>query len=330
MSEPVPLVEVTRGPFVESRHFGHAVVARAGGEIVNAWGDPAKIVLPRSSAKMIQALPLLESGAGAGLSQERLALACASHSGEQRHVDKVSTWLHELGLDEHALCCGPQASRDDALRDDMIRRGVEPSRVHNNCSGKHAGFLMLAKHIGASLDYVDPENPVQKAVKSAFEEVCGERSPGFGIDGCSAPNFAASLAGIARAMAAFATAGTGGGARETAMVSLREAMMAHPELVSGKGRACAALMSAAKGQAAVKTGAEGLFVAILPGLGFGVAIKIEDGATRASEAAMAALLIRLGVVEAEDPRVAAFLAPRIENWDGLHVGDVRACRTLFD
>lgn len=330
MSEPVPLVEVTRGPFVESRHFGHAVVARASGEIVTAWGDPAKIVLPRSSAKMIQALPLLESGAGAGLSQERLALACASHSGEQRHVDKVSAWLNDLGLDEHALCCGPQASRDEALRDEMIRRGVEPSRLHNNCSGKHAGFLMLAKHLHASLDYVDPENPVQKAVKSAFEEVCGEESPGFGIDGCSAPNFAASLAGIARAMAAFAVAETGSSARETAMVALREAMMAYPELVSGKGRACAALMSAAKGQAVVKTGAEGFFVAILPGPGLGVALKIEDGATRASEAVMAALLVRLGVVGAEDQRVAAFLAPRIENWDGLHVGGVRACGTLFD
>ncbi len=330
MSEPVTLVEVTRGPFVESRHFGHAVIVRSDGEIVEAWGDPTKIVLPRSSAKMIQALPLLESGAGAHLSQEQLALACASHSGEQRHVDKVSAWLTELGLDEHALCCGPQASRDDALREDMIRRGLEPSRIHNNCSGKHAGFLTLAKHLGASLDYVDPDNPVQKAVRRAFEETCGEVSPGFGIDGCSAPNFASSLTGIARAMARFAAAGKGSSARDKAMVSLREAMIAHPELVSGKGRCCAALMDAAKGQAAVKTGAEGFFVAILPGLGLGVALKIEDGATRASEAAMAAILVRLGVVEADAPSVKAFLAPRIENWDGLHVGDVHACRTLLD
>ncbi len=330
MSEPVTLVEVTRGPFVESRHFGHAVIVRSDGEIVEAWGDPTRIVLPRSSAKMIQALPLMESGAGAHLSQEQLALACASHSGEQRHVDKVSDWLTELGLDEHALCCGPQVSRDDALREDMIRRRLEPSRIHNNCSGKHAGFLTLAKHLGASLDYVDLDNPVQKAVRRAFEETCGEESPAFGIDGCSAPSFAASLTGIARAMAGFAAAGKGHSARDKAMVSLREAMIAHPELVSGKGRCCAALMYAAKGQAAVKTGAEGFFVAILPGLGLGVALKIEDGATRASEAAMAAILVRLGVVEAENPSVEAFLAPRIENWDGLHVGDVRACRTLLD
>lgn len=330
MSQPPPLVETTRGPIVESRHFGHVVVARANGEIVEAWGDPSKIVLPRSSAKMMQALPLLESGAGARLSSEQLALACASHSGEQRHVDKVNSWLADLGLDEHALCCGPQASRDEALRDDMIRRGEPPTRVHNNCSGKHAGFLTLVRHIGATLDYVDPANPVQLAVKSAFEELCEESSPGYGIDGCSAPNFAASLSGIAVAMAKFAVAHGDGSARGRAMTALRDAMIAHPELVSGKGRACAALMAAAAGKAAVKTGAEGFFVAILPEQGLGVALKIEDGATRASEAAMAAILVRLGVVSAEDPRVGAFLTPKVENWDGLHVGDVRPCETLLD
>lgn len=330
MTSAVPLVETTRGPFVESRHFGHAVIARANGDIVEAWGDPAKIVLPRSSAKMLQALPLLESGAGAHLSSEQLALACASHSGERRHVDQVNTWLAEIGLDETALKCGPQASRDNALRDEMIRLGVLPDRVFNNCSGKHAGFLTLAQHLNASLDYVDPENPVQKAVRAAFEETCGEDSPGHGIDGCSAPNFAASLAGVARAMATFAKAGSGYGMRDRAMTTLREAMIAHPELVSGKGRSCAAFMQAAKGQAAVKTGAEGFFVAILPTLGMGVALKIEDGATRASEAAMAAILVRLGVVEPTDPRIARFLVPPILNWDGLNVGAIRATSALLN
>ncbi|MEM7752535.1 MAG: asparaginase [Pseudomonadota bacterium] len=328
MTAAVPLVETTRGPFVESQHFGHAVIARANGEIVEAWGDPAKTVLPRSSAKMLQALPLLESGAGAHLSTEQLALACASHSGEQRHVDHVSEWLGALGLGEGALKCGPQASRDAALKHQMIRQSVAPNRVFNNCSGKHAGFLTLARHLGASLDYVDPHNPVQMTVRAAFEETCSEDSPGFGIDGCSAPNFAASLAGIARAMAVFASVGTGSGARDTAMVALRQAMIAHPELVSGKGRSCAGLMQAARGAAAVKTGAEGFFVAILPTLGMGAALKIEDGATRASEAAMAAILVRLGVVAATDPRVARFLAPPILNWDGLSVGAIRATSAL--
>ena len=173
------------------------------GEIVETWGDPERTVLPRSSAKMLQALPLLESGAGAGLTAEQLALACASHSGERRHVDRVERWLADLGLDDAALCCGPQSSRDRALRHEMIRDGVPVTRSFNNCSGKHAGFLTLAKHLGTGLDYVDPDNPVQIAVRAAFEDMCGEDSPGFGIDGCSAPNFAASLKGIARAMARF-------------------------------------------------------------------------------------------------------------------------------
>lgn len=330
MPSAVPLVETTRGPILESRHFGHAVIARSNGEIVEAWGDPDKIVLPRSSAKMLQALPLLESGAGSHLTSEQLALACASHCGEQRHVDHVSAWLADLHLDEAALKCGPQASRDDALAEAMIRQGTAPSRLHNNCSGKHAGFLTLSKHLGATLDYVDPEHPVQKAVRAAFEETCDEESAGFGIDGCSAPNFAASLRGIARAMAVFASAGGAATARDSAMVKLRDAMMTYPELVSGKGQACAAFMAAAKGAAAVKTGAEGFYVAVLPKQGLGVALKIEDGATRASEAAMAALLVRLGLVEAKDPEIARFLAPRIRNWDGLDVGGVRVTRTLLD
>lgn len=329
MPEAPVLVEITRGPFVESRHRGHIAVASASGEIVEGWGDPAKVVLPRSSAKMLQALPLVESGAGAGLSGERLALACASHSGETRHVEKVGDWLGDLGLDEDALLCGPQASRDEALRHAMIRDGEAPTRIHNNCSGKHTGFLMLAKHLGAGPDYVDPDHPVQRAVRAAFEEMCGEESAGFGVDGCSAPNFAASLGGIARAMARYATLGGGSGARDKAARALREAMIAYPELVSGRGRACAELMQAAKGEAAIKTGAEGFFVAILPGLGLGVALKIEDGATRASEVAMAAVLVRLGVLDRDDPVVARYLKRPILNWDGLHVGEERPVAELL-
>ncbi len=329
MNKPVTFVETTRGPFVESRHCGHAVVARANGEIVEAWGDPSKIVLPRSSAKMLQALPLMESGAGSRLSTEQLALACASHSGEVRHVEKVASWLADLGLSEDALCCGPQPSRDEALREEMIREGRMAGRLYNNCSGKHAGFLTLARHLGASLDYVDPDHPIQRSVRTAFEESCGEESPGFGVDGCSAPNFAASLSGIAVAMARFASAGNGSGVRDSAMARLRDAMIAFPELVSGKGRSCAAFMEAANGAAAVKTGAEGFFVAILPQQQLGIALKIDDGATRASEAAMAALLVRYGVVEAADPRVAVFLAPSIRNWDGLEVGTIRAAPALL-
>lgn len=329
MSPAVPMVEITRGPFVESMHRGHAVIARANGEIVESWGDPAKIVLPRSSVKMVQALPLVESGAASNLTSEQLALACASHSGEMRHVERVGRWLAEMGLDEHALCCGPQSSRDRELRHRMIRYGQPVTRLFNNCSGKHAGFLTLARHLDASLDYVDPGHPVQRAVRSAFEEMCGEESPGFGIDGCSAPNFAASLSGIATAMARFASTGSGGSARDKATVALRGAMMKHPELVAGNGRACTELMQAGKGRFAAKTGAEGFFIAIMPDIEMGLALKIEDGATRAAEVATAAILTRLGVLDPNHSVVARYLKRPITNWDGLHVGYERPVPSLM-
>ena len=324
MTDAVALVEVHRGPILESLHLGHAVVASADGGIVEAWGNPDKIILPRSSAKMLQALPLLESGAGSDLGDEQLALACASHAGEMRHVEKVAGWLSDLGLDENALACGPQASRNRDLRDVMIREEREPGRLFNNCSGKHAGFLAVARHLCASLDYVDPAHSVQVAVKDAFEDMCGETSPGHGIDGCSAPNYATSLAGLARAMARFAAAGDGG-VRDKAAARLRDAMIAHPELVSGKGKCCAELMQSTTEPVAVKTGAEGVYVAILPKRKLGVALKISDGATRASQVAVAAILARLGVLDPDHPRITR----PIRNWDGIVTGQLRPAPGLL-
>jgi L-asparaginase II len=323
MPDATVLAEVFRGPLLESVHLGHAVIARPDGSIVESWGDPDHVTYPRSSAKMIQALPLMESGAGTHLTSEQLALACASHSGERRHVEKVARWLADLGLDEHALCCGPQESRDEELARAMIRHGEPVTRLFNNCSGKHAGFLTLTKALGAGPDYVDPDHPVQTRVKAAFEEVTGLDSPCHGIDGCSAPNFATTIRGLARAMAQFAEA-TGG-----AKAVLRDAMIAHPELVSGRGRACAALMQAAREPVAIKTGAEGVFIGILPKQHLGIALKVGDGATRASEAAIAALLVRLGAADAANPTVARYLDMPLSNWDGLVVGAVRPSPELL-
>jgi L-asparaginase II len=181
---------------------------------------------------------------------------------------------------------------------------------------------MLSRHLRAGPEYVEPDHPVQRAVRAAFEEVTGEASPGYGIDGCSAPNFATSLTGLARAMAAFAAAGTGD-ARGRAMRRLTDAMMAHPEMVAGEGRACTILMRAMAGRAAVKTGAEGVFVAILPGLRLGLALKIADGAARAAEAAVAALLVRLGVLDAGDPAARRYIGAPIRNWRGIETGALR-------
>ncbi|XAY79224.1 asparaginase [Sagittula stellata E-37] len=325
------MVEVWRGPLAESLHAGHAVICDGNGEIVEAWGDPEAVILPRSSAKMIQALPLVASGAADAfsLSTERLALSCASHEGAPVHNAAVREWLADIGRSESDLICGPQPSRDKALKLGMIRDHEEPGRVLNNCSGKHTGFLTLTRHLGAGADYCDPDHPVQRACRSAFEEVTGLESPGFGIDGCSAPNFATTMSGMARAMAFYATAGQRGDLLSRSAVRLVEAMIAHPLLVAGEGRACTLLMQAANEPVAIKTGAEGYFIAILPERGLGISLKIADGATRASECAMAAILVRLGVLEAEHPDVKHFLNPEIRNWDGRVTGSVRPAPGVF-
>lgn len=331
MSNAAPIAEVWRGSFLESHHSGHVVICDATGDIVSAWGNPDAVVLPRSSSKMIQALPLLLSGAAQahGLGSEQLALACASHSGARLHVDTVRAWIAELQLTDDDFRCGPQASRDSELKLEMIRAYEQPCRVHNNCSGKHAGFLTVTKHLGAGPDYVDPDHPVQKACLDAFETVTGMPSPGFGLDGCSAPNFATTMHGMARAMAWFASAGSRSDRMSQAAAELTSAMIAHPHLVAGEGRACTRLMRAALEPVALKTGAEGYFIAILPRRGLGVAVKAADGATRAAECAIAAVLVRLGVLDPANPEVSAFLTPVVTNWDRLEVGRITPAQELL-
>jgi len=210
------LAEVWRGGMLESVHRGTAVVAAASGELVAAWGAPGRVVLPRSAAKMIQALPLVESGAAeaAGLGAEQLALACASHQGAAMHTERAARWLEALGRTERDLRCGAHLPGDPQARLELEMRGLPPTQLHNNCSGKHCGFLTLARRLGGGPEYVEPDHPVQRAVREATEAVSGEGVAGMAVDGCSAPNFAVSLAGLAAAMARFAAPQEGfGGAR---------------------------------------------------------------------------------------------------------------------
>ena len=326
MSDPVVLAEIWRGAFLESVHRGHAAVCRPDGEVVMAWGDPDAIVLPRSSAKMIQALPLIESGAAAkqGLTSNHLALACASHNGALIHTDPVRAWLEDLGLGDDDLRCGSQTPRDTPAQNALVKSDLTPCQVHNNCSGKHAGFLTLAKHLGAGPEYIDPDHPVQKAILEAFERATDQVSPGYGIDGCSAPNFATTMRGMARAMAQFAAAGP-----DTPHAQLVAAMTAHPELVAGEGRACTRLMRAMQGRVAIKTGAEGFFIAILPEQQLGIALKIADGASRAAECAIAAILVKLGALEPDNPEALAYTNGPITNWRGVETGFLRAAPALI-
>ena len=322
MSNPV-LVETTRGSIIENRHRGMAAICAASGSIVEAWGDVEAAVFPRSSIKMIQALPLIESGAAdaAGLKPEHLALSCASHEGAAIHTDMVGAWLAARGLSADDLLCGPQPPRDPAVK----AKDRTASRVLNNCSGKHTGFLTLAQHLGTDFQgYLAVGEPVQAAVADAFADVTDSAQPmAYGIDGCSAPNFAASVVGIARGMARFASPESFGGARAVAAQRLVAAMQSHPVLVSGEGRACLALTTATEGRAVVKTGADGVFTGIYPEKGLGFCLKIEDGNVPACETFCAALLVKIGALDPAHPTARRYLATEIKNWNGEVTGERR-------
>ncbi|MEP3296451.1 MAG: asparaginase [Pseudoruegeria sp.] len=326
------MAEVWRGPFLESVHSGHAVVCDHLGNIVRAWGDPDQIILPRSSAKIIQALPLIESGAAKafGLKQSHIALAGASHSGADIHTKPVRAWLTHIGKSEADLLCGPETPRDRDARAAMIRAYGEPHRCDNNCSGKHAGFLTYCAHNKTQEEYTSADHVLQKEILAAFEDLTGATSAGFGIDGCSAPNYATTVHGLAKAMGYCAAAREDGSTtRERAAASLVQAMVTYPELLAGETRACTELMRAMDGKVAVKTGAEGVYIAILPERKLGVALKIIDGTTRASECAIAAILVGLGVLNPEHPATLRRMNKPILNVAGLTCGEIRPAATLL-
>src|SRR5665213_3257951 len=241
MANPV-LVEITRGDLVESVHRGSIAIADAKGNIRLALGDLKTPVYPRSSLKPIQALPLLESGAAEafGLGDEEIALACASHSGEPMHTTRVAAWLSRIGCGESDLACGAHPSRYEPVAEDMIRRGEKPTRIHNNCSGKHSGFLSVARHWDiATAGYERHDHPVQRAIAKTLGELTEiETEFPWGVDGCAAPNFAVPLDAQARAFAKFAAPDALSPERAIACRRIVRAMMVHPELVSGTGRAC--------------------------------------------------------------------------------------------
>lgn len=299
MANPV-LIEFTRGPLVESIHRGTVAVSDARGTIVFALGDIDAPTYPRSSLKPLQALPLVESGAAEefDLGQEEIALACASHSSEPMHTERVARWLARIGCSVDDLACGPHSIRHEPTASAMAARGEKPTPLHNNCSGKHTGFLTLAKRLGVpTAGYEKADHPVQRAVAALLREVTGLKGDlPFGIDGCTAPNFAIPVAAMARALALFADPSHLAPTRAAAMRRIVAAMVSHPDLVAGTGRSDTVMMREAQGRAATKTGAEGYYAAILPHDGLGIALKIDDGAGRAAEAAMAALLLRYGAV----------------------------------
>jgi len=333
------LIEVLRGGAVESRHAGALAIVDASGAVHTALGDIERPIFPRSAVKLLQALPLVASGAAEafGLNDAELALACASHSGEPEHVATAAGVLARLGLDAGALECGTQwPSREPVLRG-MLARGEVASPLHNNCSGKHGGFVcvacLMARNAGAEPSefvrgYVAAEHPVMREVSAALSAATGvdvEQAP-RGTDGCSIPTFALPLRSLALA---FARAGTGQGLSEgnaRAARRLRQAVAAAPFMVGGTDRFDTRLMQVFGERLFCKIGAEGVYCAALPELGLGVALKVDDGAVRAAEAAMAGVAAAL--LRAEGELLAGYSHLVLRNWRGIEVGSLRPAEAL--
>jgi L-asparaginase II len=333
MANPV-LVEVTRGAVVESAHRGAVAVFDADGKSVFEIGDTSRPVFPRSAVKAIQALPLVESGAADayGFGNRELALACASHSGEPSHVELAQAILAKAGLDKTALECGAHwpSSHDATIA--LARAGGSPNPLHNNCSGKHSAFLCTCVHAGiAHHGYVKAGHPFQEMVRDAMQAVTGaaHNVDHCGTDGCSIPTYAVPLKSFALGFARMATGRGFAPQRAQAAKRLLSACMAEPFLVAGTGKADVALMQAAPGRIFVKTGAEGVYCAALPELGLGIALKCDDGAGRAAEVMIAAVLAKL--LRADEPLTANLLEqanPPIESRIGAKVGSLRPSAAL--
>ena len=327
MANPV-VVEIRRGALVESRHRGSIAVADTEGSLVLALGDVDTLVYPRSAIKGMQALVLMEAGAADRfkLSDEALALACASHGGEPGHVAVAEQMLADAGLDASALECGVHWPSHAASTQALARSGRTATAVHNNCSGKHAGFICASRALGVDYrGYINPEHPVQRAVKAVLQDLTGIQIPDErrAMDGCSVPTWAIPLRALARGFARF---GSGKGMtpeRARAAQRLRKACAASPWHVAGTGRFCTAVMEQLGERVFVKTGAEGVFCGAIPELGLGVAIKVDDGAARASEVAMANVIERFVPLGDEDrAALGRLLHPTLKNWNGIEVGAI--------
>ena len=327
MSNEKPVViEVTRGAMVESRHLGAAAIMRPDGKVVESWGDIDAPVMARSAIKPIQAIPLVESGAADrfGLTDTQLSLACASHNAEPRHVAAVREWLARVGLSEADLECGAHAPTRLAMFERFLREGAPLTPAFNNCSGKHTGFLTTAVHLGEpTKGYIAAGHPVQRRIAAIYGEL-GRFDPSrapSGSDGCGIPTLGVPLRAMATAMAAMADPSRLKQSRVAAIVRIRAAMNAEPFFMAGTGRFCTRVNGALAGVAQIKTGAEGVYCGMLPTLGLGVALKIWDGATRASEVAMASILRHLGVLDAR--HYADALNPPVLSAVGARIGDIR-------
>lgn len=335
------LVEVLRGSAVESFHRGALAIVDADGSIVASLGDVTRPVFPRSAVKLLQALPLVASGAAEQLALDdaELALACASHNGEELHVRTAAAMLAKAGLDADALECGTHWPLLDTAGRTLAAAGRAPNALHNNCSGKHAGFLCLACALhgrgdlrGWARGYIEPEHPVMREVTAALQAATGAdlANAPRGTDGCSIPTFGIPVQQLALGFARVAT-GVGLSADHArAARRLRTAIAAAPMNIAGTGRFDTRVMERLGERVCCKVGAEGVYCAALPAQGLGVAIKVDDGNNaRAAEVAMAAVIEAFVTLNDDETVFMRGLGEVVmKNWNGREVGRLRAAPAL--
>lgn len=320
------VAKVFRGPIVDLTHAGHIAVVDSNNNLLYSYGDPERITYIRSSAKPIQALTALLSGAvdAYDLTQKELALLCASHNGESIHTQTVLDILQKAGLDASYLQCGTHASLNPSVAQDLQNKGVTLGAQNNNCSGKHSGMLLQAKYMGEDLStYLQKEHPLQQRILKNIASVCGIKAESIiiGTDGCGVPVHALPLRDFAYGMARLANPQSLDNAMQKAATRVVDAMIEHPYMVAGKDRLCTDLMATCKGKVFAKLGADGYYAIGVPSKGVGITCKCEDGKIAIVEAMAVHVLRKLGILDdAEFEALSAYHNMQVKNHRGEIVG----------
>ena len=334
LATPV-LVETTRSGVVESQQRGMVCVMDQDDVVLYRAGNIERVVFPRSALKYMQVLPFLESGAAEhfGITDEEIAVMCASHNAEPPHLKAVRSILAKAGLSEADLNCGAHAPMSKDAAEALVKKGESPTQIHNNCSGKHAGFLALAKFLDAPLEnYLSPEHPVQVLVREAITDLCQipPREMVWGIDGCSAPNYGMPLRNLAIGFLGLTLEHPDHPKRTTACKRVIQAVSTFPFMVAGTDRYCTDMMNICAPQIIGKLGAAGIYCLAFPEHKIGVAIKMEDGATGPQYNVVQKLIseVRMNSKSKLEPLEKYYQTP-IHNYNGMLTGHQAAKFELF-
>ncbi|WP_342513117.1 asparaginase [Sporosarcina sp. FSL K6-1522] len=328
------LIDVIRGEMVESRHEGHVAVVNSEGQLLYYNGDPNRVTFARSSMKPLQAIPIVETGAADfyNYNQAELSLACASHNGENQHTDRVKNILHKLDLTIDHLKCGTHPPRWQETYEELMKSGKEVTPEYNNCSGKHSGMLATAKYMGERVDdYYKMDHPVQQRILEVISDLSEIPMDEIeiGVDGCGVPVHGIPLKNLAMSFAKMANPVAFPEKRKNAIERVTAAMMAEPEMVGGTDRFCSDFMRIEDGRMFGKVGAEGVYCVGDKETGLGIAIKIEDGNSRATSPAVVEVLKQLNLLnEEQQERLQAYHQPELKNARQEVIGQLRPIFTL--